>query len=133
MSDPSISPPTSVAVAADLLAALDPASVQRLRELDPGGAHGLLERVLDTFVESLVRHVDELRAARAGADRAGIRHVAHTLKSSSASVGALELSRWCADVERGLRDRPDEPPDAAALEAMDAEMQRLLSLVGRPV
>ena len=133
MSDPSISPPTSVAVAADLLAALDPASVQRLRELDPGGAHGLLERVLDTFVESLVRHVDELRAARAGADRAGIRHVAHTLKSSSASVGALELSRWCADVERGLRDRPDEPPDAAALEAMAAEMQRLLSLVGRPV
>ena len=133
MSDPSISPPTSVAVAADLLAALDPASVQRLRELDPGGAHGLLERVLDTFVESLVRHVDELRAARAGADRAGIRHVAHTLKSSSASVGALELSRWCADVERGLRDRPDEPPDAAALEAMAAEMQRLLSLAGRHV
>ncbi len=156
MPEPSISPPTSVAVAADLLPALDPASVQRLRELDPGGAHGLLERVLDTFVESLVRHVDELRAARAGADRAGmrhvahtlkssaasvgalelsrwLRHVAHTLKSSAASVGALELSRWCADVERGLRDRPDEPPDAAALEAMAAEMQRLLSLAGRHV
>lgn len=133
MPDPSISPPTSMAVAADLLPALDPASVQRLRELDPGGAHGLLERVLDTFVESLVRHVDELRAARAGADRAGMRHVAHTLKSSAASVGALELSRWCADVERGLRDRPDEPPDATALEAMAAEMQRLLSLAGRHV
>lgn len=133
MPDPSISPPMSVAVAADLLPALDPASVQRLRELDPGGAHGLLERVLGTFVESLVRHVDELRAARAGADRVGMRHVAHTLKSSSASVGALELSRWCADVERGLRDRPDDPPDAAALEAMAAEMQRLLSLAGRNV
>ncbi|MCU0929927.1 MAG: Hpt domain-containing protein [Burkholderiaceae bacterium] len=133
MPDPSISPPTSVDAAADLLAALDPGSVQRLRELDPGGAHGLLERVLDTFVDSLVRHLDELHAARAGADPAGLRHVAHTLKSSAASVGALELSRWCADVERALRERPDAAPDAAALEAMAAEMQRLLSLAGRDV
>jgi len=31
--------------------------------------------------------------------------VAHTLKSSSASVGALELSRICADIERRLREQ----------------------------
>lgn len=130
MPDPSISPPASGGASADLLAALDVASVQRLRELDPGGTHGLLERVLDTFVDSLVRHVDELRAARAGGDPAAMRHVAHTLKSSAASVGALELSRWCADVERGLRERPAEPPDAAALDAMAAEMQRLLACAG---
>lgn len=116
---------------ANLLAALDAASVQRLRELDPDGVHGLLERVLDTFVDSLARHLDELQAARAAADAAGLRHVAHTLKSSSASVGALELSRGCADVERALRERPDTPPDAAALDALAAQMQRLLSLAGR--
>lgn len=132
MPDPSISPPAAGGACADLLAALDVASVQRLRELDPGGAHGLLERVLDTFVASLVRHVDELRAARADGDLAAMRHVAHTLKSSSASVGALELSRWCADVERALRERPAEPPDAAALDAMAAEMQRLLARAGHP-
>jgi HPt (histidine-containing phosphotransfer) domain-containing protein len=31
--------------------------------------------------------------------------VAHTLKSSSASVGALRLSAACAEVERRLREQ----------------------------
>ena len=40
--------------------------------------------------------------------------VAHTLKSSSASVGALALSALCAEVERELRDGDDDAPGGTA-------------------
>jgi HPt (histidine-containing phosphotransfer) domain-containing protein len=45
--------------------------------------------------------------------------VAHTLKSSSASVGALALSKACGDVER--RIRAQLPGD------LQAEVEMLLS------
>src|SRR5512139_411541 len=117
-----------------LIGALDADSVQRLRELDPQGAHGLLQRVMQTFVDSLVRHEHEVEQAMAGGDRTLLRHVAHTLKSSAGSVGALDLARACADLEAHLR-QAGEGADASALEplvaAVVAPMRRLLALAGR--
>ncbi|WP_162910937.1 Hpt domain-containing protein [Azohydromonas sediminis] len=123
-------PPPAAGASAALLPVLDAASVQRLRELDPDGRNGLIARILDTFVESLVRHAREFAQARAAGDHDALRRVAHTLKSSSASVGALDLSRTCADVERRVREG-----DVAALDApldlLAAHLQRLLVLAGR--
>jgi HPt (histidine-containing phosphotransfer) domain-containing protein len=84
--------------------ALDAGSLQRLRELDPGDRAGLVARVVATYVASLERLLAQWAAARAAADLSSLRHVAHTLKSSSASVGALKLATVCADVERRIRD-----------------------------
>ena len=78
---------------------LDAGAIGRLRELDPSGASQLLSRVLNAFETSLNRLLPQLVQARDGSDAAGVRLVAHTLKSSSATVGALELSRLCAEVE----------------------------------
>jgi HPt (histidine-containing phosphotransfer) domain-containing protein len=117
---------------ADLLAALDTACVLRLRELDPAGAHGLVRRVMETFVESLQTHLGDVQRARATADRSALRHVSHTLKSSAASVGALDLARVCAEVEGMLRSRPEAMPETAALDEMVHQLRRLLTLAGRP-
>ena len=72
--------------------------------LDAGGAgppararprrpHGVVQRVLETFEASLARLLGQLRAERERGDPAVVAGIAHTLKSSSASVGALALSR----------------------------------------
>lgn len=82
---------------------LDAAALQRLRELDPKGENQLLERVLKAFEASVSRLVPQLLQARAAVDLGAIRHVAHTLKSSSASIGALALSQMCADIEASAR------------------------------
>ena len=84
-------------------ALLDAAALQRLRELDPKGQNQLLERVLKAFETSVTRLVPQLLQARTAADSGAIRHVAHTLKSSSASIGALALSQMCADIEASAR------------------------------
>ncbi|HET9208285.1 MAG TPA: Hpt domain-containing protein [Burkholderiaceae bacterium] len=57
-----------------------------------------------------------------------MRHLAHTLKSSSASVGALALSALCAQVELHLRT--SQPGDIGSLlDAMLGEMQRVSGAV----
>ncbi len=78
---------------------LNPEAIQRLRELDPTGESQLLTRVFQAFETSLNRLLPQLEQARGTADAASVRLVAHTLKSSSATIGALQLSRVCAEVE----------------------------------
>lgn len=82
---------------------LDAAALAKLRELDPDGRHGVVPRVLAAFETSLTRLLGQLRAQAAQADAEVVAGVAHTLKSSSASVGALALAAACTDVERRLR------------------------------
>ena len=83
---------------------LDDDAIRRLRELDPTGESRLLTRVFNAFETSLSRLLPQLVQARDAADASGVRLVAHTLKSSSATVGALELSRLCAEVEVQARE-----------------------------
>ncbi len=102
-------------------ALLDPEAIARLRELDPGGSNKLLERVVAAFSTSLDRLLPDLARARAGAsiDLAVVRHVSHTLKSSSASLGAQTLSTRCSDIESMVREGRTE----GLSEQLDAMLQ----------
>lgn len=84
-------------------APLDAAALARLRALDPDGRNGVLLRVLAAFETSLARTLGQLAVLPDSADAAVVAGVAHTLKSSSASVGALHLARACEELERRLR------------------------------
>ena len=106
---------------------LDPDAIERLRQLDPGGSQGMLERVLRAYESSLARQLEEIDAAREAHDR--LLRSTHTLKSSSAAVGALDFSRLCAEVERQLRQER-MPPTPAQLEALIHEGRRVLAAVG---
>ena len=111
---------------------LDPEALARLTELDPKGENQLLERVLRAFQTSAARLMPQLEAARLSGDRATVRLVAHTLKSSSASIGALELSQVCAQVEGLIRAESADDLDPllhtmrVALDAALGAIQRLL-------
>lgn len=82
---------------------LDAATLARLRELDPQGRQGVVARVLAAFEASLTRMLEQLDAERDGGQAQVVGAVAHTLKSSAASVGALRLASACAEVERRVR------------------------------
>ncbi|MDR7335008.1 Hpt domain-containing protein [Roseateles asaccharophilus] len=100
---------------------LDPEAIARLRELDPSGGNKLLERVVAAFSTSLDRLLPDLARARAGdsLDLTVVRHVSHTLKSSSASLGAHVLSARCADIEAMAREGRTE----GLSEQLDAMLQ----------
>lgn len=105
---------------------LDPEAILRLRELDPTGENKLLARVVNAFSNSVDRLLPELALARAAAvpDLTVIRNVTHTLKSSSASLGALALSARCTHIEAMARDgRLDGLPEQ--LDAMLHDIQQV--------
>ena len=105
---------------------LDATALARLRDLDPGGRAGLLNRVLQTYTQSLQRMLAQWRAARSAGDATVMRHIAHTLKSSSASVGALGLSALCAEVEARLLEGRREDIETQ-LDLLTAECERILA------
>ena len=107
---------------------LDEVSLQRLHELDPQGVNRVVERVLRAFETSLNRLLPQAAAALVQGDHDTVRHVVHTLKSSSASVGALDLSRCCSEIENRLRLQQIDGL-AERLARLNAEGERVLLAV----
>ncbi|MFT7723415.1 MAG: Hpt domain-containing protein [Roseateles sp.] len=105
---------------------LDPEAIRRLRELDPDGRNQLMARVVAAFSHSLDRLLPDLaRARQPGApDLTVIRHVSHTLKSSSASVGGAVLAARCNTIETMAREGRTEGLDAQ-LDAMLQDIEQV--------
>ena len=81
--------------------------------------------MLRTFEQALNRQLDQIEAARAADDRAAISLVTHTLKSSSASVGALELSALCAEAEALARQGATTQAMGPRLDVLLTEAERV--------
>jgi hypothetical protein len=113
---------------------LDATALARLRELDPDGRHGVLQRVLTAFETSLVRMHAQVSAELPTPDAAVLQSVAHTLKASSAAVGALQLAQCCSELERGLRDGTvhDLPSEVRNLLAQTEAAQLAVGAMLRP-
>lgn len=108
----------------DRPAVLDAQALAGLMTLDPTGANRLVQRVLSTYHASLGRLLQQIADGQQRADPAAVRLAAHTLKSSSASIGALDLSRLCAAAEQAIRDGQHDavPP---IIEGLQAEARRV--------
>lgn len=127
---PSQSPPAVPLPPADPAGAavLDAAALDRLRELDPRGDNKLIQRVMQAFETSVARLLPQLHEAERQGDPGTIRHVVHTLKASSASIGALLLSQQCADIETRIRLGEDEGMDTRLAEVY-TEIDKVLQAV----
>jgi HPt (histidine-containing phosphotransfer) domain-containing protein len=108
----------------DRPAVLDAQALAGLTMLDPTGANRLVQRVLSTYNGSLARLLQQIDEGQQRADAAAVRLAAHTLKSSSASIGALDLSRLCAAAEQAIRDgNLDAVP--SIVQGLQAEARRV--------
>lgn len=82
---------------------LDGASLNQLRSLDPTGGDLFLRKVLETYLRSLDKQVESASTAFAAGHHDDLSRAAHSLKSASASVGALKFSRLCERIEHAVR------------------------------
>ena len=81
----------------------DASVVQSLPMVADGSNPGFAERVLDLFNRNTRQMLDEIDAASRQGDLPTLQRAAHTLKSSSATVGALALSEQARQLEMLLR------------------------------
>jgi two-component system, sensor histidine kinase and response regulator len=70
----------------------DPAPLESLRQIERDGAAGLVVKVVDTWMASARQLIAQLQDSLAANDLRTLHRAAHTLKSSSANVGAMRLS-----------------------------------------
>ena len=72
-----------------------------------------LDRLIAVFLEDTPRLIQALENAALGPDYDGLREAAHSLKSSSANLGAMTLSAAAKRVELGAREKMLERPAVA--------------------
>lgn len=87
-----------------------------------------LEFLIDVFLEDTPRLLKRLESAAAETDWDGLRDAAHSLKSSSANLGAMLLSAAARRIELGARDRTLERP-AVAVALVSNEFGRVRRLL----
>lgn len=80
---------------------IDLETLKQLQKLDKG--KGLVCRVIDAFRDSTPRLMDDLREAVAEASVDKIKIASHSMKSSSANLGALPFSSLCREIEEKAR------------------------------
>ncbi len=84
---------------------LDMTVIDRIREMEQRGAARLLERLIETYAATATKLMADAERALAQGDGTALRHAAHTLRSSSANVGAATLSQRFAALELHARER----------------------------
>jgi two-component system, sensor histidine kinase and response regulator len=78
---------------------LDPKTIARIRTLSATGTPDLIKRLNDIYESSSCALLENLRASSQASNGAAVRRAAHSLKSSSANVGALALAATCGELE----------------------------------
>jgi HPt (histidine-containing phosphotransfer) domain-containing protein len=122
MSAPETTGPTPES-AQDLI---DASVIQGLRELGGEDDPGLLVELIDLYLSDAPQRMGEIRQALSTNDWKLLERAAHTLKSSSANIGARELSAICKELE--AKARAGDPQVCARLfERSAAQLVRVES------
>ncbi|MCX6692495.1 MAG: response regulator [Methanoregula sp.] len=83
----------------DRKSSIDPEVLDEIRILDVEGKSGILHKVIAIFLENTPGLLNTIREGIDTGNSDTIRHAAHTLKSSSAMLGAMTLSRFSKEME----------------------------------
>ena len=83
---------------------LDPRTLAGIRAMRKPGAPDLLAKVAGIYASNSRMLVDEIKSAVLSNDQARLLRGIHTLKSSSANVGATGLAEICKEIEALPRD-----------------------------
>ena len=105
---------------------LDPQPLNAIRALQRPGVPDVLGRVIARYLQQSPELLQSLRTSLAAQDADGVRRATHSLKSSSANLGAHTLAGLCKELEH--KGRSNSLEGAAALAR---EVERHYRLVSR--
>ena len=109
--------------AAAVSPALDTTVLAELRAEDDE----LLRELIELFFSEVPMRVRRLRSEISERNWPAAVIDAHTLKSSTATLGAMGMSALAAEIERTARDQATSGTLATALDLLDAELVRVLA------
>src|SRR5882672_2239813 len=116
-------------------ATIDMKTLESMRPLQRAGRPDVIPRVIGLYLSNAPSMMEELQTAVERGETATVYRLAHSLKSSSAMVGALRLSALCKTLEARARETqegavPDGLPEIEAEYARVVEALRKLGAGG---
>ncbi|HUI39407.1 MAG TPA: Hpt domain-containing protein [Methanothrix sp.] len=118
-----------------LQGAIDRSVLASLQELQDEGEPDIVVEVAELFIKHAPDKLLAIEKAAENADAKGMQIAAHSLKSSSAYIGAMRLSAMCKELEQAGRSEALEGAKKKA-ETIKAEYERarneLESLINKP-
>jgi CheY-like chemotaxis protein/HPt (histidine-containing phosphotransfer) domain-containing protein len=121
--------PLQSVVPTEVVPVFDPARLAALPQA-VGGDSAYTDRLIGIFLRTTQRLLDELDESVADPDAERATRLVHSLKSSSATVGALELAELAKDLESLLR--AGQPMPASWRKDLKAAFGRFEVRVGTP-
>lgn len=109
---------------------LDETALGAIRELDEDGGDALLSEILAAYYASCPDLLAQLEDGLTSSSVDKVRMAAHTLKSSSANLGALLLSELCRQAEHAAREGDLTRVQALAPAIWQAYQQTCEALTG---
>ena len=104
---------------------IDMKTLESMRPLQRAGQPDVIPRVIGLYLSNAPSMMEELQTAVERGETATVYRLAHSLKSSSAMVGALRLSALCKTLEAKAREaREGSVPDG--LQEIEAEYARVV-------
>ena len=82
---------------------IDEKALEEIRKLQGSGTPDLLESIVDRYLKDAPRLLQSMREAAATANGDALRRAAHTLKSTSATLGVIRLAQHCREIENRAR------------------------------
>jgi HPt (histidine-containing phosphotransfer) domain-containing protein len=104
--------------------ALDTTALETIRALGGEQTPDLLEQIVRLYLEGAPELIASIRAGLAAADNDQVRLAAHSLKSSSANLGATRLAELCKKLEMAARANA-LATEVPALPEVEAEYERV--------
>ncbi len=84
---------------------LDSKAIEMIASLQPKGSNEILKKIITLYLDSSSKLMQGIRGAAEGNDAEALHLAAHTLKSSSAYLGAMTLSSMSKELEMMGRDK----------------------------
>lgn len=103
--------------------AIDTSRLEKLRDLQKATGRDLLTQVIDLYRTDTPQRLDRLRRALAGGDAGEAERLAHSIKGSSANLGAPVVVALAAEIEKDVA--------GGALEGVDEKLARLEAEIDR--
>lgn len=114
----------------DISDVIDAGVIADLRALGGDSDPSLLADLVGEYLTDAPERIDDLVRSLADGDGVGLGRAAHTLKSSSAYMGALGLAEMCRQIEEAAR-RNERADMQHRVERTQSEFERVRSALSR--
>ncbi len=101
--------------------AIVPNALQSVIEMVGGDEPEIIVELIDTYLEDSSNQVAQMTPMLVAGDWVTLRRIAHSMKSSSATFGAMYLSQLCQRLEQSAKDQCSDGTCAAQIDGVVVE------------